>query len=165
MFLRKVPKKFARVTKFTGKPSSFQESFFKMSSWTRMWVLKPCFEFFRSKSEIFFSKNKKYWKIINFLNVFRKMIPWHQDWCFGSPAVNVLQKSETFPLKVQKLQKIKVFLKKNPQSLHLDTPNAVLTTLGEGFFPKIKNILVKVLRRWKNHNFSQKNCQFVSVDT
>ena len=62
-----------------------------------------------------------------------------------------------FRSRCKNYRKTKFFFKKNPQSLDLDSPNAVLTPLGESFFPKTKNNLVKVLRRLKNHNFSQKN--------
>ena len=61
-----------------------------------------------------------------------------------------------FRSRCKNYRKSKFFFKKIPQSLDLDSPNAVFTPLGESFFPKTKTILVKVLRRLKNHNFSQK---------
>ena len=61
-----------------------------------------------------------------------------------------------FSSRCKNYRKSKFFFKKNPQNLHLDSPNAVLTPLGEGFFPKTKSILVKVLRILKNYNFSLK---------
>ena len=112
---------------------------------------------FSSQSPNFFlSQSKKITKNFSiFQKSFAKRFPGHLDWWFGNLAINVSQKSETFPLKLQNLQKIKVFSKKNPQSLHLDSPNAVLTPLGENFFPKTKTILVKKRKRLKNQNFSQ----------
>ena len=68
-----------------------------------------------------------------------------------------MQKSETFPLKVQKLQKIKVFFSKKILKAFIWTHRMQLWhPLAKVFFPKTKSILVKVLRQLKNHNFSPK---------
>ena len=53
-------------------------------------------------------------------------------------------------------RKSRFFQKKNPQSLHLDSPNEILTALGEDFFPENQKNFVKVLSRLKNQNVSQK---------
>ena len=129
-----------------------------MFSWTRgMWILKPCSEFFRSKSENFFLKLQKILKIYQFFKRFSEIIPWTLRLMFWKPCRKCFAKVRNFSTQGAKITENQSFFsKKNPQSLHLDSPNAVLTPLGEGFFPKTKNILVKVLRRLKNHKFSQK---------
>ena len=85
------------------------------------------------------------------------MIPWTLRLMFWKPCRKSFAKVRKFSAQGAKItENQSFFLKKNPQSLDLDSPNAVLTPLGESFFPKTKNNLVKVLRRLKNDNFSPK---------
>ena len=126
------------------------------SSTRRMWFLIPCFKFF-PKVRIFFSQSTKTTKkVIIFLKVFREKNPWTLRLMFWEPCPKCFAKVRKFSAQGAKITKIQGFSQKKPQSLHLDSPNAVLIPLGEGFFPKTKNSLVKVLRRLKNHKFSQK---------
>ena len=86
------------------------------------------------------------------------MIPWTLRLMFWKPCHKCFAKVRKFSAQGAKItENQSFFFKKNPQSLDLDSPSAILTPLGESFFLKTKNNLVKVLRRLKNHNFSQKN--------
>ena len=69
----KSPEKFHPSYEIFWETIIFSRVFFKMFSWTRrMWILKPCFEFFCSKSEKFFLKIQKVLKIYQFSKRFSK---------------------------------------------------------------------------------------------
>ena len=150
-----------KLRNFTEKLSIFHENFFvKMFSWTRRkWFLKPCLDFILPKSEFFYLKVKKITeKIINFLKVFREKIPSTLRLMFWKPCRKCFAKVRNFSAQVaKKTEKQGFFKKKNPQSLHLDSQNAVLTHLGESFFSqKPKIFWSKYGRDWQTKTFPKK---------
>ena len=126
-----------------------------MFSWTRrMGSLKPCLDFFLPKSEFFLSQSKKITKKLSiFQKSFAKRFPGHLDWCFGNLAINVLQKSETFLLKLQKLQKIKVFSKKIPKAFIWTRRMLFWHPLAKVFPQKPINFWSKYGKDWQTITF------------
>ena len=90
-------------------------------------------------------------------NLFAKNFPGNLDWCFGNLAVNFLQKCETFPLKVQRLQKIIVFSKTKSSKPSSGLTEWNFDSPGRRFFSrKPKKIWSKYWEGWKTKTFPKK---------
>ena len=87
------------------------------------------------------------------------MIPWTHRLMFWKPCRKCFAKVRTFSAQGAKItENQSFFFKKNPQSLDLDSPSAVLTPLGESFFSqKPKIIWSKYWEDWKTITFPKKN--------
>ena len=86
------------------------------------------------------------------------MIPWTHRLMFWKPCRKCFAKVRTFSAQGAKITENQSFLSKKILKAFIWTRRMQFWhPLAKVFFPKTKNILVKVLRRLKNHNFSQKN--------